>query len=320
MGRYIIRRVLQAIPLVWLLTILVFVLIHLIPGGPLTLLINPRMSKAAQEALKVKFGLNDPIYIQYFKWLSRIFVGDFGFSFDAFLPVTQVVGRHLWPTFELFIWTFAVAGILAVVLGTLSALRQGTLIDYLLTTLSYFGLCMPVFITGLLAQKIFAVNLKWLPVSDTATTGVVFTPFDAVLDHLLHLVLPVAVLSIAFLAGWSRYIRSSVIEVVHQDYIRTARAKGVSSFQLLTRHALRNALIPFITVFMLDLGAVIGGATVTEGIFFWPGMGSLFLSSLGARDYPVLMAILLLSGVFVITFNLLADILYALVDPRIRYS
>jgi peptide/nickel transport system permease protein len=306
--------------LLWLLTVLVFALIHLMPGGPLAALINPRMTRAAQEAIKVQFGLNEPVYVQYFKWLGSMFVGDFGFSFNEFRPVSQVVVQHLWPTFELFIFTFAVAGVLAICLGTLSAIRQGTFIDYILTTLSYFGLSMPVFLLGLLGQNIFAVNLHWLPVSDTSTAGVVFTPLDALIDHLLHLILPVGVLSVAFLAGWSRYIRSSMIEVTKQDYIRTARAKGVTPFTLLMRHALRNALIPFLTVFMLDLGAVIGGATVTEGVFFWPGTGTMFLDALNGRDYPVLMAVLVLAGVFVIAFNLIADILYAVVDPRIRYS
>ncbi|HEY3992525.1 MAG TPA: ABC transporter permease, partial [Ktedonobacteraceae bacterium] len=223
-------------------------------------------------------------------------------------------------TLELFGWALLLALIVAILLGIVSAVRHRTITDYLVTTVSYFGLSMPVFLFGLLAQDIFGVQLRWLPTSGTSTPGYVFDPFNAFLDHFLHLLLPMLVLSIGFIAGWSRYMRSSMLDVVKQDYMRTARAKGVSNFQVLFRHALRNAIIPLITVVALDFGAVAGGATITEGIFNWPGMGLLFIESLESRDYPVLMAILVLGAVFVIAFNLIADILYAVMDPRIRYS
>lgn len=320
MGRYITRRLLQAIPLLLLLSVFMFTLVHLLPGGPEAVLISPRMTAATRAALRVRFGLNDPVVIQYVKWLGRVFTGDFGFSLQTFQPVTSTIGAHLMPTVELFCISFALALVVAIIMGMLSGIRQGTVTDYTLTTLSYFGISMPVFLFGILAQDIFAVKLHLLPVSGTATPGVTYDAFNALWDHALHLLLPMLVLSITFVAGWSRYVRASMIEVTSQDYMRTARAKGVSASRLLLRHALRNALIPLITIVALDFGQIAGGAAVTEGIFTWPGMGSLFLDSLDARDFPVLLAMLLLAGVCVVLFNLLADVLYAVADPRIRYS
>jgi peptide/nickel transport system permease protein len=220
----------------------------------------------------------------------------------------------------LFVPALTIALVFAILLGVISAVRQGTLTDYSLTVLSYFGIAMPVFLLGLLAQDIFGVWLQWFPTSGTSNLAAAYSPFASLLDQIQHLVLPVCVLAVAFIAGWSRYMRSSMIETVKQDYMRTARAKGVGSTTLLFRHGLRNAVIPLITVVALDFGAVAGGATITEGIFAWPGMGLLFIDSLDRRDYPVLIAMLMIGAVFVIAFNLIADILYAVMDPRIRYS
>jgi peptide/nickel transport system permease protein len=320
MGRYIIRRLLQAVPLLVLLSIFMFSLIHLLPGGPEEVLFNPRASAEVRAALRAKFGLDQPLYIQYLKWVGNALRGDFGFSFASFQPVSDILVQTFPRTLELFGLALCLALIVAIFLGVVSAVRQGTITDYVVTTLSYFGIAMPIFVFGLFAQDIFGVRLHWLPVSGTATAGVIFDPFNGFIDHLLHLILPTIVLSISFLAGWSRYMRSSMIEVIKQDYMRTARAKGVDPVTILIKHALRNAVIPLITVVALDFGQIAGGATITEGIFAWPGMGKLFIDALGSRDFPILLAMLLLGAVFVITFNLIADILYAVVDPRIRYS
>ncbi len=321
MGRYIIRRILQAIPLLILLSIGMFILIHLLPGGADAVLFNPRLTPAARAALRVRMGLDDPIYIQYFKWITSALTGNFGYSFNTNEPVATIIARRFPATLMLFVPALSLALVLAILLGVIAAVRQGTVTDYSLTVLSYFGIAMPVFLLGLLAQDIFGVWLQWLPTSGTATLGGNYvSPFSSFLDQIQHLVLPVCVLAIAFIAGWSRYMRSSMIETVHQDYMRTARAKGVGTASLLFRHGLRNAVIPLITVVALDFGAVAGGATITEGIFAWPGMGLLFIDSLDRRDYPVLIASLMIGAVFVITFNLIADILYAVMDPRIRYS
>jgi peptide/nickel transport system permease protein len=252
--------------------------------------------------------------------LGNALIGNFGFSFVTNQPVSDILAQRFPATLELFSIALILALILAITIGVISAVRQGTVTDYTLTTLSYFGIAMPVFLLGLFAQDIFGVWLKILPTSGTATLGYTFDPFNAFLDYLEHLILPTLVLAITFVAGWSRYMRASMIDVVKQDYMRTARAKGVAPVPLLIRHALRNAVIPLITIVALDFGAVAGGAAITEGVFAWPGMGLLFLDSLTNRDFPVLLAMLMIGATFVITFNLVADILYAVMDPRIRYS
>ena len=320
MGRYIIRRALQAIPLLILLSIFMFLLIHALPGGPEQVIFNPHLDAAGRAALRARFGLDDPLYIQYLKWLGNCLTGNFGYSFATNQSVSAVIAQRFPATLQLFGISLLVALVLAIFLGVISAIRQNSPLDYTVTTISYFGLAMPAFLLGLFLQDIFAVQLHWLPVSGTATLGYTFDPFNAFIDHLLHLVLPVTALSVLFVAGWSRYMRSSMIDTTKQDYMRTARAKGVTPTSSLVRHALRNAVIPLITVVAIDFGAIAGGATITEGIFAWPGMGTLFLDSLQSRDFPVLLAILLLSGFFVVLFNLIADVLYGVMDPRIRYS
>jgi peptide/nickel transport system permease protein len=304
MGRYIIRRILQAIPLLFLLSIAMFGLIHLLPGGADAVLFNPRLTAAARAALRARMGLDDPFYLQYVKWITSALTGNFGYSFNTNEPVSVILARRFPATLQLFGTAFFVALVLAILIGVTSAVRQGTLTDYSLTILAYIGISMPAFLLGLFLQDIFGVWLHWLPTSGTGSYAVTLSPIDSFVDQLQHLILPVTALSILFIAGWSRYMRSSMIEVVKQDYMRTARAKGVGSRTLLVRHALRNAVIPLITIVALDFGAIAGGATITEGVFAWPGMGLLFIDSLGRRDYPVL----------------IADILFAVMDPRIRYS
>ncbi len=321
MGRYILRRVLQAIPLLFFLTIFLFLFIHLLPGGPEAVFFNPHQTAQERADLKLRLGLDDPVPVQYVKWLTSALTGNFGFSFKTNELVSTVIGRAFPATLELFGAALVLALIIAVLVGVTAGVRQGTLTDYSLTILAYAGIATPVFLLGLLFQDVFGVVLKWFPTSGTESVGLVFpNAFSATLDHLWYLVLPMSVLSIAFIAGWSRYMRSSMIETVKQDYMRTARAKGVGPVAILFRHALRNALIPLVTVVALDFGSVAGGAAITEGVFAWHGMGLLFLDSLDSRDYPVLLAMLMIGAFFVITFNLIADVLYGVLDPRIRYA
>jgi peptide/nickel transport system permease protein len=320
MGRYILRRIIQAIPLLFLISIAMFGLIHALPGGPEAVLFNPRLSAAGRAALRARFGLDDPLPIQYLKWIASALQGNFGYSFATNEAVSAILNRRFPATLELFSIGFIEALIIAIVVGVISAVRQYTATDYILTTLAYFGIAMPIFIFGLFAQDIFGIWLKWLPTSGTTTYGVTFDAFNAAWDHFNHLILPTSVLAITFIASWSRYMRASMIEVKKQDYLRTARAKGVSPSNLVFRHAMRNAVIPLITVVAIDAGAIAGGAAITESVFAWPGMGQLFIQSLDSRDYPVLLAMLLLSAVFVVGFNLIADVLYGVMDPRIRYS
>ncbi|HLG64909.1 MAG TPA: ABC transporter permease [Ktedonosporobacter sp.] len=320
MGQYIMRRLLQAIPLLFLISVLMFTLIHLLPGGPEAIYDNPELDAAGKAAIRASLGLDKPLPVQYFIWLTNSLTGNFGNSFATGEQVSSVLAEHLPATLELFLTAFVLALVLAVALGTFSAVHQGKMADYAITTITYFSISMPIFLLGLFMQDIFGVSLHWLPTSGTVTVGYTFSPFDTFLDHFLHLLMPMIVLSVSFTARWSRYLRAGMLEVTKQDYMRTGKAKGVAPAPLLIRHALRNAVIPLITIVAIDFGAVAGGAVITEGIFAWPGMGNLFLNSLNKRDFPVLLATLVLSATLVVVFNLVADILYAVMDPRIRYS
>lgn len=320
MGRYLIRRGLQAIPLLFLLSIGMFTLIHLMPGSADQVIFNPHLSEAGRAALRARFGLDQPLPVQYLRWLLNSLTGDFGFSYVNSQPVSDIIAQRFPATLQLFVVALTLALVLAVFFGVISAFRQNSAIDYTLTTLSYFGIAMPAFILGLLLQDIFGVQMHLLPVSGTETLGYSFDAFNTFLDRSGHMILPTITLSVLFIAGWSRYMRASTIEVIKQDYMRTARAKGLTSAAMLWHHAIRNAAIPLITVVAIDFGSVAAGATITEGIFGWPGMGQLFLNSLTSRDYPVLLSMLMLSGTFVIVFNLIADVLYGVMDPRIRFA
>ncbi len=320
MGRYIIRRLLQAIPLLLLVSLVVFLLIHLLPGGPERVLFSPRLDGAARQALRVRLGLDKPLWLQYLFWLKGALTGDFGNSFADGQLVISDIGARVPATIELFGAALLFALLLAVPLGVISAVRQYGLIDYSITILGYFGISMPIFFFALIMQEVFSVKLGWLPDFGRSSDAEFATGFDYFLDYLLHLILPMIVLSLAFMAGWSRYMRSSMLDVIRQDYMRTARAKGLGPVRILVRHGMRNALIPILTIVALDFGGIAGGAAVTETIFAWPGLGRLFLDALSARDYPILLAMLLMSAVVVVLFNLIADVLYGVLDPRIRFS
>lgn len=320
MGRYIIRRVLQAIPLLFLVSIVVFALIHLIPGGADAVFLNPKLSGAARAAIRHNLGIDQPIVIQYFVWIKGAITGNFGNSFVDGQTVLSDVGARVGPTIELFGSALLFALVLAIPLGVISAVRQYSLVDYAITFFSYFGISMPVFFFALIMQEIFAAKLGWLPDFGRSSDEPFASPFDYFLDYLLHLILPMIVLSLLFMAQWGRFMRSSMLDVKRQDYMRTAKSKGLGPVAVLARHGMRNAMIPVLTVVALDFGSIAGGAAVTETIFAWPGLGSFFILSLTGRDYPVLMAMLLMAAVVVIFFNLLADVLYGVLDPRIRYT
>jgi peptide/nickel transport system permease protein len=329
-GRYVIRRLLQAVLLLFLLSIVLFLLIHAIPGGPARVFQAPRMTKAEIDALNAKYGLDQPLYVQYFKWLTGILHGDLGTSFSDNQPVASDIFARVPATVELFVSALGLALVVAILFGVLSAVRQYSIVDYAITTFSYLGISMPIFWFGFVLQDVFGVRLlpffyntlgfRWpifgRVVSDT--TGL--SPLQVLGSYAFHLVLPTIVLSLLFIAAWSRYLRSSMLDTVKQDYIRTARAKGVSPRTVFFQHALRNALIPFVTVVAIDFGGIFGGAVITETVFAWPGMGLLFFDSLNDRNYPVLLAMLLIAATSVILFNLIADVLYGIIDPRIRYT
>lgn len=319
--RYVIRRLLQAVLLLFVLSIGLFLLIHAIPGGPERVFLAPHETEAERQAIIHNFGLDQPLYVQYLRWLGGVLHGDFGRSFSDYQPVLSDIGDRFPATLELFASALGFALIVAILAGVISAVRQYSITDYTITTLSYFGISMPIFWFALILQTIFGVQLRLLPVfGQYSFNRYGFSAFDYFNDYLIHLLLPMICLSLLFIAGWSRYLRSSMLDTVKQDYIRTARAKGLSSVRIFFRHALRNALIPFITVVAIDFGGIASGAVITETVFAWPGVGYLFYDALNDRNYPILLAMLLLAAASVIIFNLIADILYGVIDPRIRYS
>lgn len=277
---------------------------------------QPGMTKARLAALAKVYGINKPIIVQYWAWLGGALHGNFGYSYMYGQPATAMMLERLPATMELMGSSFVLAVGIAFILGVFSAVRQYSVWDYLVTVVSYFGMSMPTFWLGMMALIFFAVELKWFPAGGMSTVGVGFS----IGDRLWHLVLPMVVLAFFTLAQESRYVRASVLEVVHADYIRTARAKGVPEGRVMWRHALRNALLPVVTVMVMDGAYLFGGALVTETIFSWPGMGRLFIQAINQADYPVMMAIVSFLSVIIVFANIFADVLYGVLDPRVRYS
>jgi peptide/nickel transport system permease protein len=301
-----------------------FTILQAAPGGPLTpYLQNPHITEADIARLKHNLGLDQPGYIQYFHWLWRVVHGDFGWSMSNSEDVTQAILERMPATLELMGCAYAFSIIVGVIFGIISAVRQYSWLDYLITTFAFFGQSMPVFWFALMLQLAFSVtgvtafgyHLS-LPSAGIATNS---DTFDLG-DRLQHLALPVTVLSLAFIASFSRFMRSSMLEVIRTDYMRTAAAKGVSRKAVILKHGLKNALIPLVTVIALSLPGLVSGAVVTESIFAWPGMGRLFINALGQFDFALLMGYMMLASFFVVTCNLLADICYAWLDPRVKYT
>ena len=302
---------------------MLFTILQKAPGGPLTpYLQNPHITEADIVRLKHNLGLDQPAYVQYFKWLLQVLHGDFGWSMSNSEPVTQAILDRLPATLELMTCSFLFSISIGVVAGLISAVKQYSWIDYLVTTFAFFGQSMPVFWFALMVQLAFSVvgitafgyHIS-LPSAGIATQD----NFDLA-DRVQHLILPVLVLSLLFIATWSRFMRSSMLEVIRTDYMRTAQAKGVSQTAVILKHGLKNALIPLVTVVALSLPGLVAGAVVTETIFAWPGMGRLFFNGLQQFDFALLMGYMMLVSFLVIFFNLLADICYAWLDPRVKYT
>ncbi len=321
MTQYIARRLLQSVPLLLIITFLLFALMQEM-GDPLSFYAGRgRIRPEDRVRLTRQLGLDRPLAVRYLIWLKNMAIGNWGNSLATRQPVAQMIAERLPNTLLLMLSAEVVIVIFSLLLGTYSALRQYSLLDHVLTTLSLIGYSMPVFWVALTLIYIFGVHFKRWGLPYLPTGGVYDLAVGKTVPQVLwHLILPVATLSIISISGYTRYIRASLLEVVHEDYIRTARAKGLRERAILFRHALKNAAIPFVTLLGLDLPFLLGGAIVTESIFAWPGMGRLFWEHAGKADYPVLMAILLLISVAVVAFQLLADICYTWLDPRIRYS
>jgi peptide/nickel transport system permease protein len=345
MAQYLFRRLLQTLGMLFLLSVLLFGLVNVAPGGPLAGYGQSRHIPPERAAiLKRQFGLDKPLYIQYVIWLAGndwmqvdtdgdgvldssgtrrgILRGDFGFSFRTRQPVLLEIGQRLWNTIYLMSVTLLVALCVAIPIGIISASRQYSLFDIVVTTFSFAGQAIPDFWLGMILILIF---YGWLVNPFTGqpllpSGGMSSVEQVVILDRIRHLILPVTAGALGWMAWYSRFMRSSMLDVIHQDYLRTARAKGASSRLVLFHHALRNALIPLITLFALDLPYIFGGSVFIETIFAWPGMGRLYYQAATQRDYPLLVAILIIGAALIILSNLFADVLYAYLDPRILYS
>ena len=314
MLRFITRRSLQAIPLLFLISVLVFALIHAAPGGPLEMyLANPNVRPEDIERLRVALGLDRPLTEQYFTWLKGFLVGEWGYSFTDGRPVFDRILERLPATLELIASAVVVAVIVALPLGVFGALRKGGWVDHTTTVVSFAGISLPVFWVGLLLQLIFAVGLGWLPSAGRTSFG-----DGSLSDRLSHIILPAIVLAGLHAAAWSRFLRSSMGSAVRQRFVLAARARGIPEKRVIWGHALRNALLPFVTVVTMDAAIMVTGAVITESVFAWPGLGSLFTEALARRDYTVLMAFLMMTSGAVVFLNLAADVLYNALDPRVR--
>lgn len=314
MFKYIVKRFLQAIPLLIGVSIIAFSIMHLAPGGPLSVYtLNPSITAQDIDKIKVILGLDQPVHIQYIKWATGMFTGNWGTTFFGGRPVFDVIVERIPATFLLMGSAMSIAIIIGMCTGILGAFKRYSVFDYLATTGAMVALSFPTFWFGLMAIYIFSLKLGWLPSGGMFTLG----GEEDVLDLLRHLVLPTVVLALVLVAQWSRYTRSSFLEVIHQDYIRTARAKGIKGSKILFRHALPNAVAPLIALAGVQLPWLFSGALVAETIFGWPGMGRLFVDSLTMKEYPILMGMVMFTAVAVIFGNLIADLLNAFLDPRI---
>jgi len=331
---YIGKRLLQLIPVLLGMTFIVFMIIRAIPGNPAQIILGQQATKEAVEALTIKLGLDNPWYVQYFKYLGDLFKGDLGESMRTRAPVNDEIWPYLAATFELALFAIVIAVIIGINAGIISAWFQNSWFDYTAMILALVGVSMPIFWLGLMGQWAFAVENPWLPtggreevrdpvnaitnlyVLDTIIQG----RFDQLWQVFRHLILPGLALATIPMAIIARMTRSSMLEVMRSDYIRTARAKGQKMFWVVYKHALKNAMIPVLTIIGLQMGMLLGGAILTETIFAWPGVGRYIYDAIGYRDYPVIQSAILIVALFFVMINLLVDLLYSLIDPRIKYD
>ncbi len=318
MQRYIVRRLIQVVPLLLGVSVIIYFLLSMVPGDPVDLMIasNPNVRMEDVARLKHLYGLDQPVHIRYVKWLGRTVSGDLGWSRAYKRPAAEMVMQRLPNTILLMSAALLVSLLIAIPVGIYSAKRQYSFLDYLFTVLAFLGQSMPSFWFGIMLILLFSVTLHWLPPGGMMDIGVANTIFT----RLKYLILPTAVLSLINVGSWARYMRSTMLEVINQDYIRTAWAKGLTDRAVTYRHAFRNALIPVITLLAIEIPYLFGGATITETVFSWPGIGKLTYDSIMLNDYAVAMACIMFFSILVVFSNLVADIAYALVDPRVRYD
>lgn len=315
MGKYILKRILIAIPVLIGITLIDYAIMCL-AGSPLEMLKGPRISDAALQAKEIAAGLDKPLIVQYFVWLWQLLQGNMGYSMKSYEPVSAMIGSHIGPTLLLMGASLALSLLIAVPAGIYSAVKQYSKGDYAVVTASFIGSSIPSFFLALILIYIFTVKLGILPSGGMNTLGM----DGSVADTIRHMVLPVTVLAVSLAGSNIRYIRSSFLEILQQDYLRTARAKGIGYKRVIWKHAMRNALLPIVTVIGMQIPMLFGGAVIIEQVFSWPGLGLMTMTAIMGRDYPVIMGVCLLSAVVVLVSNLITDILYALVDPTIQLN
>lgn len=315
MSRYLLRRLVQTVVLLLVVSVVVFALVTQAPGGP-SILLDRNMGAEELARMRALLGLDQPVHVQYVRWLAQVLRGNLGVSYQAGLPVLEIILQMLPNTLLLSAASLVLSLVVAIPAGVISAARPYSAVDHAVTTLCFFGISVPTFWYGLMLIVLFSIVLGWLPPGGMHTLG----GERSALDVLRHLVLPAVVLGTANMALFARYTRSATMAVLRQDYVRTARAKGLPGRRVLYHHALRNALLTVVTVVGLQLPRLVGGAAITETVFAWPGMGSLAVRAAFERDYPMIMGITLVISAVVAASTLLVDFLYVYLDPRIRYD
>lgn len=310
---YIFKRILATVPVMGVVALFVFLMLRLSPGDPAAVIAGDYATAEDIVRIREQLGLNEPIFVQFVTWIASLAQGDLGISIFTNLPVTTLIAQRLEPTISLTITTLLFTIVVAVPLGTLAAWKAGSLIDRFVMLFSVGGFSIPVFVLGYILIYFLSMELRWLPVQGYKSI------FDGVWPFLRHMILPTMTLSVIFIALVSRMTRASVMEVLQEDYIRTARAKGQSEFKVLLRHALRNAAVPIVTVIGLGIALLIGGVVVTESVYNIPGLGRLVLDAVLKRDYPIIQGLILMFSFVYILINLLIDLSYCFFDPRIRY-
>jgi len=313
LARLVLHRLAATIPVLLLVTAGVFALLHLTPGDPIDAMMAESADADAKASLRAELGLDRPLPVQYLAWMGRLLRGDLGRSIRNGEPVIENVSRRIRPSLQLALLAMTISLLIAFPVGIVSAVRRNTSFDRAGTTFALFGICMPNFLLALLLIFLFGVTLRWLPISGYVD------PAEELVDGLRSLVLPAVTLGLALAAVVTRTLRSSMLEALTEDYVRTARAKGLSEWRVMRGHVLRNALIPVVTVLGLQLGTLIGGAVITEYVFALPGVGRLVVDAVFARDYPLVQGVVLLIAVAFIASNLVVDLLYGLIDPRLRH-
>ena len=327
MNRYILRRIVQMLPVLFGITIITFTFSELAPGDAVSAMILMDFESGAggdegsnADALRKKYGLDKPAPVRYLQWMGGLLKGNLGVRIRSKIPVAEEIGKRLPATLRLMVAAMVISVILGIPLGIFSALKQYTTPDYVLTFLTFIGISIPGFFAAIGAIYFFSLKLGWLPTSGYTTIAKDFGFWGMILDRLKYLALPATVLGLETTAGIMRYTRSSVLEVVRLDYITVARSKGLSEKVVIFRHTLRNALLPVITIIGLRLPSLFGGAIIIETIFNWPGMGILYLDGVATRDYPLIMGMVLVSALTIVASNLITDLTYGSIDPRIRYE